>query len=227
MAAPLSIVVPTLDAAPALPGLLVSLMPGLGAGLVRELIVSDGGSTDATLAIAEEAGARIETGPPGRGVQLARGARAAAGEWFLFLHADSRLSPDWTDATADHIAANPHMAAHFRLGFDAAGPMARLTAGWANFRAGRLGLPYGDQGLLIPRGLYLEVGGFEPVPLMEDVALVRKLRHIAALDATVTTSAERYLRNGWLRQGGANLWRLARYLAGASPERLAAGYRRR
>jgi hypothetical protein len=88
-------------------------------------------------------------------------------------------------------------------------------------------LPYGDQGLLISRGLYTRVGGYPQIPLMEDVALARRLgrRRLAPIDACATTSAERYVAEGWLRRGGRNLTNQALYFLGVSPERLAARYR--
>ena len=222
MRAPISVVIPTLNAAGELPETLGRL--ALGLDVVREVIVSDGGSTDATRAIAEEAGAAVVEGPPGRGGQLRRGAEAAGGPWLLFLHADTHLPDGWEDAARAHMRSD--VAGWFRLAFRAEGLGARWTAGWANARS-RMGLPYGDQGLLIPRALYDAVGGFDDVPLMEDVRMARALRgRMAPIGATVTTSAARYERRGWLRQGARNLGTLARHLAGASPEALAARYRR-
>ena len=222
MRAPISVVIPTLDAEGELPATLAALARGLEA--VRELVVSDGGSADATVRIAEAAGARVVTGPAGRGGQMARGASAASGPWFLFLHADTHLPEGWDGAAARHMETGE--AGWFDLAFRARGPGARWTAGWANLRA-RAGLPYGDQGLLLPRPLYEAAGGFEDVPLMEDVRMARRLRgRLSPIGATVTTSAARYEARGWMRQGARNLGTLARHLAGASPESLAARYRR-
>lgn len=222
MRAPISVVIPTLNAAEELPETLGRLALGLGS--VREVIVSDGGSADATRAIAEDAGATVVEGPPGRGGQLRRGADAASGPWLLFLHADTHLPDGWEDAARAHMLGE--RAGWFRLAFRAKGLGARWTAGWANVRS-RFGLPYGDQGLLIPRPLYDAVGGFDDVPLMEDVRMARALRgKLAPIGVTVTTSAHRYERRGWVRQGARNLGTLGRYLAGASPDALAERYRR-
>ena len=117
MAAPISIIIPTLNAASELPGCLDGLMPGLEAGLIRELIVSDGGSRDATAAIAEAAGAELVVSDPGRARQLIAGAEAARGEWLLFLHADTVLSRDWVERVVDHINARPGKAAVFTLAY--------------------------------------------------------------------------------------------------------------
>lgn len=224
MPAPISIIVPTLNAQSALPALAADLVAGLDSGLIRELIIADGGSSDKTAEIADDLGASVIEAPKGRGSQLAAGAAAAKGDWLMFLHADSRLSEGWAAVVSDHIRAN-RTPAHFRLAYDSRHPAARLTAGWANLRARTFALPYGDQGLLVPSGLYARVGGFDAIPLMEDVAMARKLPATTELPATITTSAARYERRGWLRQGTSNLLTLTRYLLGADPARLAARYR--
>ncbi|WP_172295970.1 TIGR04283 family arsenosugar biosynthesis glycosyltransferase [Pseudoruegeria sp. HB172150] len=227
MRAPVSIIIPTLEAAADLPGTLASLGEGLEAGLIRELILSDGGSEDGTRALAEEAGAYLVSGAPGRGGQLGRGAGQSQGEWLLFLHADTWLGQGWSRAVLDHIRDHPGKAGYFRLGFRASGSAPRFVAGWANLRARALGLPYGDQGLLVRRDLYDEVGGYQDIPLMEDVALARALAgRLVVLGGTAWTSAEKYRRQGWMRRGGRNLLTLTRYLMGADPERLAEGYSR-
>ena len=227
MPAPLSIIVPTLNAANALPGLLNDLMHGVEVGLIRDLVIVDGGSDDQTCQIAREAGADLLSTSPGRGQQLRAGANAARADWFLFLHADSRLTSDWPAAVSRHIVETPDAAGFFRLQFDEVKLMARLTAAWANFRSERFGLPYGDQGLLVSRQIYEDVGGFEAIPLMEDVAIARKIPRKTPLGTNIITSGDRYRKNGWLGQGSRNLWTLSRYLMGADPAHLAVQYRRR
>lgn len=224
MRAKLSVVMPTLHAEAGLARSLPALAEGLEADLIRELVISDGGSDDATQRIAEAAGAIWLEGTPSRGGQLRRGAEAAEGDWILFLHADSVLPPGWAEVVKAHIAGCSDAAA-FRLAFDARGLAPGIVAGWANLRSRLLGLPYGDQGLLISRVLYDQVGGFPDIALMEDVAMARALRgKLCQLPLTVTTSAEKYQRDGWLRRGGRNLLLLTRYLAGARPEDLAKRY---
>ncbi len=226
MRAALSIIIPTLNAEHSLPGCLQTLIPGLEAGVIRELIITDGGSDDATVHIAEEAGADIVAGPASRGGQLQRGAERAQGEWLLFLHADTRLSADWVAAVQGHFGRAD--AGYFQLRFDAPGLRPRLVAGWANLRARILGLPYGDQGLLIPRNLYIACGGYDDIPLMEDVALAQRLRgQLHPLPATALTRADRYQSEGWIRRGAENLWLLLRYLLGADPKKLAERYQPR
>lgn len=217
---------PTLDAAAGLAGAAAALIEGLQAGLIADLVVSDGGSTDGTVALAEALGATLVTGPASRGGQLARGVAASRGAWLLLLHADTELAPGWTAAVADHIARHPDRAAHFRLAFRAAGAAPRIVAVWANLRSRLFGLPYGDQGLLVSRALLDEVGGIPDIPLMEDVALARALRgRLRALPLTARTSAARYEHEGWTRRSLRNALTLARYLSGTPPERLARGYR--
>ncbi|MEO0359101.1 MAG: glycosyltransferase, partial [Pseudomonadota bacterium] len=157
MSARLSIVIPTRNAAADLPATLMALMPGVEAAVIRDLIIVDARSNDATLVIAQDAGATVVQAAPSRGGQLRAGAAAARGDWLLFLHADTHLPRDWPAFVAGRFAM-PDRAACFRLAFRADGFGARWTAGWANLRTHLFGLPYGDQGLLISRNLYTQVG---------------------------------------------------------------------
>lgn len=225
MRAPISVIIPTLNAGDALPACLMALGEGLQEGLIRELIISDGGSDDSTLKTAQAAGAEIVTGPPSRGGQLRRGAAMAQGDWLLFLHADTQLAQGWTASVLAHLPSDTPAA--FRLAFDSRHPMARVTAAWANLRSRAFNLPYGDQGLLLPRTLYDKAGGYPDQPLMEDVALARTLGPITLLPATALTSADRYQRDGWLRRGIRNLLTLIRYATGTSPETLAKTYQKK
>lgn len=223
MRAKISVVIPTLNAAEALSGCLPALMEGVEAGLIRELVVTDGGSKDATLTIADEVGAEIVTGPPSRGGQLRRGAAAAQGDWILVVHADTILPAGWAALVAAQLETG--RPACFRLSFDKGGLAAGFVAGWANLRTRLFRLPYGDQGLLISMRDYRAVGGYRDIPLMEDVAIARALgRRLVMLPMAVRTSAARYQRDGWLRRGARNLSLLLRYFAGVAPERLARRY---
>jgi hypothetical protein len=222
MRAPISVIIPTLNAEGPLHDCLTALMEGLDAGLIRELIVSDGGSSDATVQMAEAWGAEVIAGPASRGGQLRRGCAAARADWLLILHADTVLASGWTTPVGAFLTKPG--AGWFRLRFDGGGLAARIVGGWANLRS-RFGLPYGDQGLLVHRSLYQKAGGYPDQPLMEDVALARALRgKLRGIDVTATTSAERYRRQGWLRRGARNLWTLVRYFGGVRPKDLARGY---
>jgi len=225
MRAPISIIIPTLNAEDRLPTCLDALMEGLEAGLIRELIVSDGGSSDATGATAQAWGAEVLHGPPSRGGQLRRACAQARADWLLIVHADTVLQKGWSTQVRRHLA-HPERAAWFRLRFDQGGLAARFVAGWANLRS-RFGMPYGDQGLLISNALYARVGGYPDMPLMEDVAIARALKgKLAELPVDAITSAEKYARQGWIKRGARNLWTLLRYAAGADATRLADSYRR-
>ncbi|WP_278922972.1 TIGR04283 family arsenosugar biosynthesis glycosyltransferase [Pseudophaeobacter profundi] len=230
MTAPITVVIPTLNAAQALPGCLGALMEGLGEGLIRELVISDGGSDDATVQLADEAGARLVSGAASRGGQLRRGCAQARGDWLLVLHADTELAPGWAAVVAQHLQAGEQAPAYFQLRFRARGFWPVVVAGWANLRARLFALPYGDQGLLIPREAYLAAGEYPDQPLMEDVALARRVRaHLGRfkpLQVLAYTSAARYQEEGWLRRGAANLWTLLRYALGADPATLARGYQK-
>jgi len=220
--AALSIVIPALDAAGTLPATLAALEEGRCAGLVAEVILVDGASSDDTVGVAAGAGARIvEAGAPGRGRQLVDGGAAAGGEWLLFLHADTCLAPGWAQAVA-RVLSDPAMAecaGYFRLRLDDPAPQARRIERLADWRARRLGLPYGDQGLLIARAFYEGLGGFRPLPLMEDVELVRRIgrRRLVALEGEAVTSAARYRRDGWWARPLRNLTLLSLYFLGLPP----------
>lgn len=223
MRAKLSIVIPTLNAADALPLCLNALGEGLESGIIREVIFSDGGSKDETLEIAEMAGAVVVSGTPSRGGQLRRGVEAARGEWLFVLHADCVLPSGWSSAVAAQMQDGRPAA--FRLRFDANGLAPQLVAGWATLRSRLFRLAYGDQGLLISRQEYEAIGGYPDIPLMEDVALSRRLgRRLSIRPEAITTSAEKYQREGWVRRGARNLSFLIRYLLGADPARLAKRY---
>jgi rSAM/selenodomain-associated transferase 2 len=217
----LTIVIPTLNASASL-GPCLAALDG-----ADEIIIVDGGSTDDTMAIAEQAGARVIAAPRGRGTQLLAGGKEANGDWLLFLHADTRLGAGWRKAVAAHVSTTPQRAGHFALRLDDEAWQASVIERGVALRVRLLGLPYGDQGLLISRRLYDEVGGYRPLVLMEDVDLARRIgRHrLRRLAATALTSADRWRRDGWLRRSTRNLACLALYAMGIAPARLARFYR--
>lgn len=214
----LAVVVPAKDAADSLPAALAALArEGLGGNTV----VAVGDETDPTVAVAQGLGARVVVAPPGRGPQLMMGAGAAVAAWFLFLHADTVLGPGAGAAVRAFMAdpANAEKAAYFRLAFDDDSPAARRVARFANWRAKAFGLPYGDQGLLIAAPFHRRLGGYRPLPLMEDVDLVRRIgkARLVELDAVAVTSAARYRQDGYILRPLRNLFCLGLWFLGAPP----------
>jgi len=225
MRAPISVIIPTLNATSSLPRTVTSLFEGVKAGVIHELIFSDGGSDDQISALAEAVGASLIIGAPSRGGQLRRGGQRASAQWLLFLHADTYLAENWSREVLDHIATHPDQAACFHLKFSQSGLRPFIIASWANLRSRLFDLPYGDQGLLVSRRLYNTLGGYQDIPLMEDVAIARALSgKIRLLDSTANTDADKFSRDGWFWRGTRNLWTLLRYFTGTSPEYLASKY---
>ena len=210
----LSIIIPAKNAEAGLRPTLDRIGPDV------EVLLIDGGSTDNTAVIASETGAHVISSEPGRGRQLALGADKAQGSWMLFLHADTLLPKDWRDLAQSFIddPLNAERAAYFWLAFDERSSSANRVAMLANIRARAFGLPYGDQGLLIHKAFYADVGGFRTDQnLMEDVDLVRRIgpMRLKRLNGAVITSAKRYQQNGWWVRPIKNLVCLSLYLIGA------------
>ena len=217
----LSAVIPTLNTAQELPSTVASLC-----GVPDELIVADGASDDGTRAIAESLGGRVVAASRGRGRQLAAGGAAARGEWLLLLHADTRVEGGWAETAHRFMHTGADRAGYFRFRLDAADPRARRLERLVAWRCRIFALPYGDQALLLSRELLDAVGGIRPLPLMEDVDLVRRLgrRRLVALDAAAVTSATRWQRDGWYRRSLRNLCCLTLYTAGVPPRVIARLY---
>lgn len=227
----ISVIIPTLNAESGLAAAMSALVPATVDGLVREVIVVDGGSTDRTLKIADQAGARIVKTGPGRGGQLQGGAAAARFPWLLFLHADTVLEPGWEREVGAlieriEVGQRTETAAAFRFALDDTGFLPRLIEWGVATRCTVLRLPYGDQGLVIPRRLYEQVGGYKDMPLMEDVDIVRRLgrRRTLILRSSAVTSAVRYRRDGYAMRVSRNLLCLVLYYLRVSPQTIARLY---
>lgn len=213
----LSVVIPTLNAAGALPATITALGPDI------EVIVSDGGSMDATREVAERLGARVIAAGCGRGPQLIAGADAARGPWLLFLHADTVLEPAWRLEAAEFMTTgNLDAAGAFRFSLDDASAPARRLEKMVAWRSRALCLPYGDQGLLIHKKFYRALGGFSPIVLMEDVDLIRRIGcgRLRMLNSRAVTSAARWHSQGWILRSTRNLSCLMLYLLGVPPRTL-------
>lgn len=220
----LDVVVPTLNAAVTLPATLAAVPRDAA------VIVSDGGSTDATLGVARSARCRIVEGPRGRGRQLAAGAGVSTRPWRLFLHADTIVSPEGWAAIARHMASpgGEQAAATLRLAVDDPAWQARVIERAVAWRVRWFGLAYGDQGLLIHRDLYAAIGGYPDLPLMEDVEIMRRLgraRH-RVLHGEARTSATRWRRRGWIGQTMLNLTCVSLFRLGVPVDRIARLYDR-
>jgi rSAM/selenodomain-associated transferase 2/rSAM/selenodomain-associated transferase 1 len=224
----LSVVIPALDEAEHLGRLLNDLaeLP-----VRTEIVVVDGGSRDATTAVAASATPRIVRSSPGRARQMNRGALEASAQWLLFLHADTRLPPVSAVTLADFLRApRGAEAAHFRFRLEAEGVGWRLLELIQGVRERLTGLAYGDQGLLVSRRRWEELGGFPEIPVMEDVEAVRRLRRFGGLrrlDAPLLTSPRRYREEGIPRALIRNACLISLYVAGTHPDRLAKWYRPR
>lgn len=224
----ISVVIPTRNAEAGLAATLTALVPAAVEGIVREVIVADGGSGDRTLAIVDQAGATLVTaGQTGRGPQLKAGAEAARYPWLLFLHADTVLDSGWQQEAENFIASvesgsKTQSAAVFIFALNDSGLRPRMLERAVAARTAIFGLPYGDQGLLISAALYREIGGYRSLPLMEDVDIVRRLgrNRITRLRTRAVTSAVRYKHDGYLYRSATNLTCLIGYFLGVSPERI-------
>jgi rSAM/selenodomain-associated transferase 2 len=222
----LSIIIPTLNAGKTL-GLTLKTLAA--SQLPHEVIVADGGSIDDTALIVMDGGAIFLEAQRGRGRQLAAGAAAAAGDWLLFLHADTQPQAGWTQAVQAFMVdpENKFQAGYFRFALDDRARAARLIERVVRLRSRILGLPYGDQGLLIGRTFYEKLGGYKRLPVMEDVDIVRRIgrRRMKPIAATAVTSADKYRRDGYLLRPLRNLFMLGLYAAGVSPRYLSTLYR--
>lgn len=216
-----SVVIPTLNAADTLAATVATI------AWAAEIVVADGGSTDGTAEAASLRGARVVAAPRGRGIQLATGVAATSHDWLLLLHADTRIGPDAEAIVQSHMATHPGRAGYFRFKLDSADPRARRLERLVAWRCRVLALPYGDQALLIHRDLLRRVGGIRPLPLMEDVDLIRRLcrRRLVMLDAPAITSAAKWERDGWLRRSARNVCCLGLWYAGVAPHRIARLYK--
>jgi rSAM/selenodomain-associated transferase 2 len=216
----ITVVIPTLNEAAFVGRAIASVV-----GEASEVIVVDGGSTDATTRVAAAAGARILAAPRGRGPQLETGARGAAGDWLVFLHADTSLEPGWAGAL--RVLESAVVGGAFRFSLDSPRARYRIVEAGVRLRCATLGLPFGDQALFVRRQAFTLAGGFGHVPILEDVDFVRRLRRHGGLafpTVSALTSARRWEERGFLRTTLLNWLVLGLDAAGWPRERLAQLY---
>ena len=219
----ISIIIPTLNEEGILGTTLASLRKQAPP---TEVIVVDGGSTDNTRDRARAAEAQVLHAPRGRASQLNRGAAAASGNIYLFLHADTLLPPDGLTTIRRTLSQPSATSGTFRLQFDASTPLLRFYA-WCT-RWPWIRLCFGDRGLFVERSAFEAVDGYPDWPLFEDLEIAARLYEHGGfhfLDTAVTTSARRFRRNGLLTQQLRNLYLWLHYVCGADPERVAHLYR--
>lgn len=221
----LSIIVPALDEAAGIAECLAALQPLRARG--AEVIVVDGGSADATKALAEPLADRVLAAPRGRAAQMNAGASAASGDTLLFLHADTRLPPEADRLVLDGLARRGLAWGRFDVRIDGASPLLAVVAAFMNARSRLTAIATGDQAIFARRDAFARAGGFPAIALMEDVAFSRAMKRAGrplCLRDRVATSARRWERDGTLRTI-LLMWRLRlAYFLGADPARLAERY---
>lgn len=228
----ISVIIPTLNERD---GISMCIRSALGAQDV-EVIVSDGGSTDGTIHIAESYGAKVVRSPKGRGAQMNAGAKAASGDILLFLHGDSILPWGYGRLVRKALSDKALSLGAFSLKIGLAGELSDpefrssmdTISFWANVRSRWLSLPYGDQGFFMEKPLFHRLGGFPEMPLLEDVSLVRsasKVGRIGTISATIRTSSRRWQKLGVARTSIRNSMIMLAWAIGVSPTVLAGWYR--
>lgn len=221
----ISIIVPALDEAEHIEDTLLDLSHFRDAG--HEVIVADGGSGDETIARAEPLADQVIEVPKGRALQMNAGARAANGQIYWFLHADTRIPPEAEGALLQGLEAGRDWG-RFDIGLSGKPRILRLVERMMNLRSRLTGIATGDQGIFVTRKAFERVGGYPEIPLMEDIALSRRLntisRPLCLRRPRLITSSRRWEEQGVLRTI-LLMWRLRlAYALGADPKRLAGRY---
>lgn len=221
----LSIIIPVLNEAGVIAATLQALQTCRGRG--HEVIVVDGGSTDGSVELAVGLADKVLSSPRGRALQMNEGARHAEGDILLFLHADTLLPPDADWLVCWALTCQDRAWGRFDLRLTGRHPLLRIVERAINLRSALSGIATGDQAIFLTRALFEAVGGFEPIPLLEDVALCRRLRAVSRpcrLHAPVLSSSRRWEEHGILRTV-LLMWRLRlAYYLGADPAVLVKTY---
>ncbi len=221
----LSIIVPVLDEAANIVAALEVLAPLRSRG--AEIIIADGGSRDATAALARPLADCVIVSARGRATQMNAGAAAARGDVLLFLHADTRLPADADRLILEGLAQSRRAWGRFDVTIEGQHPLFPIIAWFMNTRSRLTGIATGDQAMFVRRAAFDAAGGFPEIALMEDIEFARRLKRVSrplCLHARVTTSGRRWETRGVLRTI-VLMWRLRlAYFLGASPDALAKRY---
>lgn len=218
-----SIIIPALEESA---GIAETIAAATAAG-PHEILVADGGSTDHTRAIAMNCGCRVVDSPVGRARQMNAGAAAATGDVLLFLHADTLLPSDGIAHLSRALSDDRVVGGRFDVHLDGSEPIFRIIEALMNVRSRMTGIATGDQAIFVRRSVFQALGGYAPIPLMEDVEFSARLKRcgsVACLRSRVRTSVRRWRRLGPWRTIVHMWWLRARYALGTSPDRLARRY---
>jgi len=221
----ISVIIPTLDEEQTLQQTLSRLVDEENI----EIIVVDGGSKDASMAMAKARGALVISSPRGRGVQLNQGVKVASGKLLLFLHADTRLPDNFAFLIRRTLSRKNCGAGAFSLQIDSSQMSLAIIAYFANLRSRLLQMPYGDQGIFTTRNAYNRIGGFAEVAIMEDFIFIKNMRkygEIHILDETVVTSSRRWQNRGIILTTLTNQFIILGYYCGVKLPILAHWYQR-
>jgi rSAM/selenodomain-associated transferase 2 len=223
--ASLSIIVPVLDEAARIGAALAALAPFRARG--AEVIVADGGSRDRTVKIAGPLADRVIAAPRGRGAQMNQGAAAAQGDVLLFLHADTMLPPQADVLILNGLQDATRQWGRFDVRIEGRSPLLAVVSGFMNWRSRVTGIATGDQAMFVTRAAFDRAGRFPDIPLMEDVALSKRLKRVSrplCLAARVIVSGRRFDERGAV-QMILLMWRLRlEYWIGVPPAALARRY---
>ena len=221
----ISIIIPTLNEANNLPLLLSDLSIIQKEG---EILIVDCGSKDKTINVAKLYGAKLyKSRERNRGLQLDLGAKKSNGEWLMFLHADSRLTYDWFAKTKAVLKKDKNNIYYFKFKINDEKKIYRVLEILVNFRSKYLRQPYGDQGLIIHRSIYLKNHGFRKIPLMEDIDFLRRLKnkkYLKQLNLPIFTSSRKWERTNIFLQALRNWKFRRRWLKGESTKSIYSDY---
>ena len=221
----ISVVIPTFNEANNLPLLLSDLSIIQKEG---EILIVDCGSEDKTIDVANIYGAKVyKSKERNRGLQLDTGAKKSNGDWLMFLHADTRLTHDWFAKIQSVLKGDKNYIYYFKFKINDKKLIYRLLEILVNFRSQYFKQPYGDQGLIIHRSIYLKNNGFRKIPLMEDVDFFRRLKnkkYLKQLNLPIFTSSRKWERTNIFLQALKNWNFRRRWLKGESTKSIYSDY---